>query len=252
MDFIQCMSNGLRPWWESWTSPILWGAIGAILALLMIIVAVEVVLTAPAPGLGEALLAALVAVVMAVAVAVFVIAAMMFIVQFFAALATCLSAAIAVGLGGAATAVGQLIASGQVTTCAEAQNLLAQAQQAFAAAQAAYDAALAAFDQANQRLQNARTGLTAALGVLVAAIWNPFLLLAAIAAVVAAGVLLARRIQRAAQASARLWTWRRLRRLWPNSAALRSSQRMVFSLALCLCGRCSADGGLVNLMTHIS
>jgi hypothetical protein len=60
MDFIRCVLSGLRPWFEFWGSPILWGLVLIILGILLAIAAA----TAES-GVGEALLGVVAAVAMA-------------------------------------------------------------------------------------------------------------------------------------------------------------------------------------------
>ena len=108
------------------------------------------------------------------------------------------------GAPGAATVVGALLAAGSVTTCQSAQALLTQAQAALAAAQAARDAQAQRVDAARTRVRNATTMLLAAAGSAAAAIWQPWTLVAALTALVAAVALLARRTRELANELAAL------------------------------------------------
>jgi len=108
------------------------------------------------------------------------------------------------GAPGAATVVGALLAAGSVTTCQSAQALLTPAQAALAAAQEARDAQAQRVDAARTRVRNATTMLLAAAGSAAAAIWQPWTLVAALTALVAAVALLARRTRELANELAAL------------------------------------------------
>lgn len=187
-DWLACVGNGLRQFVNGDFGRTFWGFVAIFLVGLA-----GITIMAAVSGQWE---------MVGIYVGGMVFAAVLFFgLWFIGALLTILilcgiatiQAGLDAGAPGAPTVVGALLASGSVTTCESAQALLAQARIMLAAAQAARDAQAERVSTARNRVRNAAAMLVAAAASAFAAIWQPWAIVAALTALVAAAALLARR-----------------------------------------------------------